>query len=59
MPSIAIEKCCKCGKAIDLKQVKTYRVRDDFRLVCKECAEAEKTPPPHIEERKKSTEKKR
>lgn len=59
MPSIAVEKCCKCGKTIDLKQVKSYRVRDDYRLVCRECAEAEKPAPPHVEERKKSSEQKR
>jgi len=34
----AIENCWKCGKEIFLKDVASYKVLADFRLVCADCA---------------------
>jgi hypothetical protein len=59
MPFIAIEPCCKCGRPIDLKKVKTYRVREDYRLICEECLKKEPRHPGPEEERKGPAEKKR
>ena len=59
MPFTAIEPCCKCGRPIDLRKVKTYRVRDDYRLICEECLKTERARPALEEERKKPPERKR
>ncbi|HEX9443492.1 MAG TPA: hypothetical protein VGA73_05200 [Candidatus Binatia bacterium] len=42
MPYPAIDICCKCGKEINVKDYRTYRVRDDYRIVCVDCSRAEK-----------------
>lgn len=58
MPFTSVETCCKCGRPIDLKKVKTFRVGEDFRLVCEECLADRPSRPPE-RDRKKQEEKKR
>lgn len=42
MPYPAIDTCSQCGKEINVKDCRTYRVRDDYRIVCADCGRAEK-----------------
>jgi hypothetical protein len=44
----ATEKCSKCGKEISVKNVTSYKVLANFRLVCLACAIADGliVPPP-------------
>jgi len=58
MPYIAGEPCCKCGKLIDLKNVRSYRVRDDYRLICIECFKAKPDAAAPESQRKQQAEKK-
>jgi hypothetical protein len=37
----ATETCCKCGKEIFLKNVTSYKVLENFRLICADCAIAD------------------
>lgn len=43
MPYIPIDTCFRCGKEIEVKNYKSYRVREDYRLICENCAREEKT----------------
>lgn len=58
MPPIAVEVCCQCGKTIDLKNVRSYRVREDYRLICVECSKAKPESPAPESQRRQHTEKK-
>lgn len=58
MENVAVELCCKCGKTIDIKNVRSYRVREDYHLVCIECFEAKpETAAPESERRQRSEKK--
>ena len=59
MPHAAVELCCKCGKTIDLKNVRSYRVREDYRLICIECFKAKPETPASESQRRQQSEKKR
>jgi hypothetical protein len=37
----ATETCCKCCKEIFLKNVTSYKVLENFRLICADCAIAD------------------
>jgi NMD protein affecting ribosome stability and mRNA decay len=34
----AVETCCKCGREISLREVSSYKVLPNYRLLCKDCA---------------------
>jgi recombinational DNA repair protein (RecF pathway) len=58
MPHAAVELCCECGKTIDVKNVRSYRVREDYRLVCIECFKRKlETPAPESQKRRNSEKK--
>jgi len=38
MVASAIENCCKCGKEISVKEITSYKVLANFRLICAACA---------------------
>ena len=59
MPNVAVELCCKCGKTIDLKNARSYRVHEDYRLVCIECFKAKSESPAPESQRRQQSEKKR
>ena len=59
MPHATVESCCKCGKTIDVKNVRSYRVREDFRLICVECFKAKSEAPAPESEKRQQSEKKR
>jgi len=37
----ATENCYKCGKEISLKNVASYKVLPNYRLICVDCATAD------------------
>lgn len=54
MANLVIATCRRCGKEINLRSVITYRVLQDYRIVCKECTRV--VEPPLIDsERKRNT----
>jgi hypothetical protein len=59
MPHAAVELCCECGKTIDVKNVRSYRVREDYRLVCIECFKSKTETPVPEPQKRKNSEKKR
>ena len=59
MPYVAVEPCSQCGKPIDLKNVRSYRVLDDYRAICIECFKAKPDARTPESERKQPPEKKR
>jgi hypothetical protein len=46
MVASAIENCCKCGQEISLKEVTSYKVLANFRLICADCAMKDGLIPP-------------
>jgi NMD protein affecting ribosome stability and mRNA decay len=38
MVNSATETCCKCGKEIFVKEVSSYKVLPNYRLLCSDCA---------------------
>jgi recombinational DNA repair protein (RecF pathway) len=59
MPHAAVELCCQCGKTIDVKNVRSYRVREDYRLVCIECFNAQRESAAPESQRRQNSQKKR
>jgi hypothetical protein len=58
MPYTATDTCCNCGKVIDVRDFKSYRVRDDYRLMCVDCAKAEPIARAPEKQRKRPLDKK-
>jgi hypothetical protein len=63
MNHTAVETCCRCGRMIDIKDIKSYHVTEDYRLICEPCFRVERADEPTRErdgerEEKKQPEKK-
>jgi recombinational DNA repair protein (RecF pathway) len=63
MSQTAVESCCRCGRTIQIKDVKSYHVTEDYRLMCEPCFRIERSGEPAVEhgetEQDKSQGKKR